>query len=205
VTAADRAVPAWALASALVAPIALIGGWTVAAGRQPGHYRPVRQTISALAAHGATDRWIMTAGLALLGAAHIVTALGLRPARVQGRWLLAAGGLSTLVVAAASQPVHGSAAVHVLAATIGFVALSLWPVAAGWPARTDGPPVLRWRTSLTATVVLLVLLAWLAVETQAHDLLGLSERALAGAEALWPLAVVILLRSRGAAAARMAA
>ncbi len=201
-TTSGRAVPGWALASAVVAPVALIGGWTLAAARQPGHYRPVRQTISALAAHGATDRWIMTTGLALLGAAHVVTALGLRPARTRGRWLLAAGGVATLVVAAAPQPVHGSAAVHLVAATIGFVALTLWPVAA---ARDDGPPVLRRRIGAGATAVLLVLLAWLAVETAAHDLLGLSERALAGAQALWPLAVVLLLRSRRAAAARMAA
>jgi hypothetical membrane protein len=197
-----RAVPGWVLASAVTAPVALIGGWTLAAGRQPGHYRPLRQTISALAAHGAADRWIMTVGLVGLGAAHIVTAAGLRPARSRGRWLLATGGLSTLVVAAAPQPVHGSAALHVLAATVGFVALSLWPVAA---ARDDGPPVLRRRTGVGATVVLLALLAWFAVEAVAHDLLGLSERALAGAQALWPLAVVILLRRRGAAAARMAA
>jgi hypothetical membrane protein len=202
VTTADRAVPGWALASAVVAPVALIGGWTLAASHQPGHYRPVRQTISALAAHGATDRWIMTVGLALLGAAHIVTALGLRPARTPGRWLLALGGACTLVVAAAPQPAHGSAALHVLAATIGFVALSLWPAAA---ARDDGPPVLQWRAGISVTVVLLVLLAGLAVETSAHELLGLSERALAGAQALWPLAVVLLLRRPGGAAARMAA
>ena len=78
----------WAVVSASVAPIALIGGWTLAATRQPAGYDPVRDTISALAARHAADPWIMTAGLAVLGACHVVTAAGLtdvgRPAR--SRW-----------------------------------------------------------------------------------------------------------------------
>ena len=53
--------------SATAAPIALIGGWTVAATRQPEAYDATRDTISALAAHGADDRWLMTAALAVVG------------------------------------------------------------------------------------------------------------------------------------------
>ena len=189
------------MVSAAAAPVALIGGWTLAADRQPGHFRPLRESISSLAAHGATDRWIMTAGLAVLGACHIVTALGLRPAAIPGRWLLATGGLSTLVVAAAPQPVHGSARVHILAATVGFVALALWPLAA---SRPDGPAVLSRRTGASVTVLLLALLGWLAVEISNDSLLGLSERVLAATQALWPLAVVLLLRIRRTQAARMA-
>ncbi len=199
---AARAVPGWALASAALGPVALIGGWTLAADRQPGHYRPLRQTISALAADGATDRWIMTAGLATLGACYLVTALGLRPARPAGRWLLAAGGVSTLIVAAAPQPVHGSAPVHLAAATIGFAALAGWPLAA---TGADGPVPLGRRAGLFATAVLLALFGWLGVEIAGGGLLGLSERLLAGAEACWPLVVVVvLLRRRPAATARMA-
>jgi hypothetical protein len=201
VSAAARAIPAWALVSAAVAPVALIGGWTLAAVRQPGHYRPLRQTISALAADGATDRWIMTAGLATLGACHLVTALGLRPARPAGRWLLAVGGVSTLIVAAAPQPAHGSAPVHLVAATVGFAALAGWPLAA---ARDGGPAPLGRRAGLVATAVLLALFAWLGVEIAGGGLLGLSERLLAGAEAGWPLVAVLLLRGRGTATARMA-
>jgi hypothetical protein len=201
VSGAARAVPGWALASAALAPVALIGGWTLAADRQPGHYRPLRQTISALAAEGATDRWIMTAGLATLGACHLVTALGLRPARPAGRWLLAAGGVSTLIVAAAPQPAHGSAPVHLVAATVGFAALAGWPLAA---ARDDGPVPLGRRAGLFATAVLLALYALLGAEIGSGGLLGLSERLLAGAEACWPLVVVLLLRRRPPATARMA-
>ena len=143
----------------------------------------------------------MTTGLAVLGACHIVTALGLRPAAVPGRWLLAIGGASTLVVAAAPQPVHGSARVHIVAATIGFVALAVWSLAA---SRTDGPAVLRRRTGAIATVLLLAMLGWLGGEIGSGSLLGLSERVLAGTQALWPFAVVLLLRSRRTQAARMA-
>ncbi|MDT4908955.1 MAG: hypothetical protein QOI69_2196 [Pseudonocardiales bacterium] len=194
-TSPDRAVPGWAVASAALAPVALIGGWTLAASRQPGHFSPVHQTISALAARGATDRWIMTAGLAALGACHVVTALGLRPARRTGRWLLAVGGVATAVVAAAPQPEHGSAPLHLAAAGVGFVTLSLWPAFA---SRATGPAVLRRHTCVAASAVLLGLLGWLAVEIGDDDLVGLSERMLAGAQALWPLVVVLALRESAA-------
>jgi hypothetical membrane protein len=190
-----RAVPGWAVVSAALAPTTLIGGWTLAASRQPGHFSAVHQTISALAARGATDRWIMTAGLAGLGACHVVTALGLRPARRGGRWLLAVGGVATAVVAAAPQPEHGSSVVHLAAAGVGFASLSLWPVFA---SRDDGPAVLRRRSGVAASAVLLALLGWLAVEIGDDDLVGLSERLLAGAQALWPLVVVLALRGSAA-------
>lgn len=188
----------WALVSAAVAPVALIGGWLIAASVQPRGYDATRQTISALAAHGATDRWIMTAGLAVLGACHVVTALGLRAARRAGRFLLAAGGMATLVVAAAPQPVHGSAPVHVGAAFVGFLALALWPLAAGG---THTRAALGRRSCRTVSAVLLALLGWLGVELGGDGLLGVAERSLAGAEALWPLVVVLSVRTVGAAAA----
>ena len=42
-------------------------------------FDPVLETISALAASAATDPWLMTAGLALTGAAHVGAALALGP------------------------------------------------------------------------------------------------------------------------------
>lgn len=197
-----RVVPDWIVASAVLAPLFLIGGWTLAASRQPAGYNPVRQTISALAAHGATDRWIMTTALAALGTCHVVTALGLRPARPAGRWLLATGGLSTVVVAAAPQPSHGSAPLHLGAAAVGFVALSLWPLGA---SRATGPAVLRIRCGVVSTAVLVSLLVWLGIEIGGGHLLGLSERMLAGAQAIWPLVIVLVLRAGAAPAERMQA
>src|SRR5690348_2879959 len=58
-----RVVPWWGVVSSAVAPVLLVGGWTVAAGlRQRGsqhHQRP--------AADGAADRWVMTLVLLAVG------------------------------------------------------------------------------------------------------------------------------------------
>jgi hypothetical membrane protein len=169
--------------SAGLAPVALIGGWSLAQVRQPPGYDAVRDTISALAASPAHDRWIMTTGLGLLGACHIVTAASLTEATALARALLATGGVATIVVAAAPQP----AAAHVPAAAVGFIALAIWPAWSGVPSRTS---------SRVATAVLVVLLGWLGLQLHHGGLLGLSERAVAGAEALWPLVVVVSLTRR---------
>lgn len=174
----------WALASSAVAPIAMIGGWSLAGLRQPAGYSPIGQSISALAAHGATDRWIMTAGLALVGGCHLVTAVGLPEVGVPGRALLATGGAATLAVAALPQPASG----HIVAAGIAFVSLALWPL----PARIPGR-----RAGLAVSALMSAMVGWLGVALVAGHLLGLSERILAGAESAWPLAVALLLVRRG--------
>ena len=176
--------------SAGVAPVALIGGWTLAVARQPPGYDSTRDTISALAARGAHDAWIMTTALAVLGVCHLVTAAGLtdvgRPARV----VLGAGGLATVLVAAAPQP----NAAHVPAATVGFIALT------AWPALSTLPPS---RVGIAAALALLGLLTWFAFALGTTTV-GLSERALAGAQAICPLAfaAILLARQRRAQAAR---
>jgi hypothetical protein len=63
----------WALLSSTAAPVLLIGGWTLAATRQPAGFDSTRDTISALAALDARDRWIMTVALAGVGVAHLAT------------------------------------------------------------------------------------------------------------------------------------
>jgi len=168
------------MVSASLAPIALIGGWSLAAARQPPSYDPLRDTISALAARGATDSWIMTVGLAVLGTSHLATASGLTEASITGRALLAVGGIATIAVSALPQPAAG----HAPAATVGFVALALWPAASGVPAQ---------RAARIASIGLVALLGWLLLELQDGNLLGLSERVLAGAQSLWPLAVALTL------------
>jgi len=135
-----RSVPWWALLSSTAAPVLLIGGWELGAARQPPGFDPVTETISALAGYGATDRWIMTVGLAGLGVCHLVTALGLRPAALPGRLLLAIGGAATVLVAVFPQPADGSSPAHILAAAVAFPALSLWPALA-W--RRSGRTSLR--------------------------------------------------------------
>ncbi len=171
----------WVAVPSIVAPVALIGGWTLAASRQPSSYDATQDTISALAARGATDRWIMTAALAVVGISYVLSAGGMTELGVPARALLGLGGFATVLVSLFSQPNAG----HVPAASVGFVLLAIWP------AFSDVPPR---RLGIAITVVLLALLGWLVVELRGHTLLGLSERALAGAEALCPLAFVLIDR-----------
>lgn len=171
----------WVPVSASLAPLALIGGWTVAAARQPAPYDSVRDTISALAAEGADDPWVMTAGLAVVGGAHLATAVGLEESQLPGRLVLAGGGVATVLVAVFAQP----SGAHLPAAAVSFVALAVWPAVSGLPT-----PVL----GRSAAGVLLALVGWLGLELADGDRLGLVERVAAAAQALWPLAVVLCLR-----------
>lgn len=170
----------WVVGSATIAPVALIGGWTLAQTRQPVGFSSIRQSISALAAVGATDRWVMTTGLLLLGLCHLVTAAGLTDAGRGGRALLALGGAATVGVAALPQPASG----HVVVAAIALGALALWPALSLAPDRP---------ARVIAAVVLLLLLGWFDLQLRGGSLLGLTERLLAGAEALWPLTVVLMI------------
>ena len=194
----DRAVPRWAVWSSATAPVLLIGGWTVAQARQPAGFDPVRDTISALAGLGATDRWIMTSALAGVGACHVATALGLRAASAPGRVVLGAGGLATLLVAALPLPAGGGPAVaHGVMAGIAFGGLGLWP-ALSWrplPRRRCRPALaVRGSVALTATALLLLLVGWFVIELVVGGRVGLAERCAAGAQALWPLVAVLSVR-----------
>ncbi|WP_320067970.1 DUF998 domain-containing protein [Micromonospora sp. RTGN7] len=138
-----RVVPRWALLCAGAAPVFLVGGWTLGTARQPGGFDQVAETISALAAVGAADRWIMTLGLVGLGLCHCATAAALRPLAPGGRALLALGGVGILAVAALPRPVDGSSTPHTLAAVVAFAALAVWPALAptgvGWRPSPPGP------------------------------------------------------------------
>lgn len=173
----------WVPFSVSLAPLALVGGWTVAAARQPIGYDSVRDTISALAATGAKDPWVMTAGLALVGVAHLATAAGLEEARLPGRLVLGAGGTATVLVAVFAQPSAG----HLPAATVSFLALATWPAVSGLPSPVVGR---------SAAVVLLGLVGWLGLQLGGEHV-GLVERIAAGAQALWPMVVVAAVRLRG--------
>jgi len=180
--------PWWTLVSAGAAPVVLAGGLIIAEAKQPAGYDPVRDTISALAAHGATDRWVMTSALAGLGACHAITAMGLRPARNVGRIIFAGGGVATVMVAAFPQPAHGNSVAHTISAALAFTALSTWPVFAA--RRGSETPLLTPLVSALASVALAGLVVWFAAEIHGGER-GLAERAAAGAQAVWPLAVVL--------------
>ncbi len=176
--------------SSASAPVLLIGGWTLAAGRQEAGFDPVVGSISALAAVDADQPWIMTFALLGVGACHLTTAAGLRTAAGPGRMLLATGGAATLLVAAFPLPAGGgSATAHAVAAGVAFGALGLWP-ALSW--RRQAPvAALRAPVALGAATVLLGLLGWFVGELGGGSRLGLAERAAAGAQACWPFWVAL--------------
>ncbi len=184
----DRPVPGFGLVSSAAAPVLLIGGWTVAAARQQGAFDPLERTISDLAAYGANDRWIMTTALAGLGICHLTTAAALRDvAAPAGRAVLAAGGVTTVLVAVFPLPADGSGSTaHTLVAGTAFLTLSLWPAFA---VRRDGAALVRPVPSVLAAATLLGLVGWFGVQLRADEGVGLAERVTAGAQALWPLAV----------------
>jgi hypothetical protein len=80
---------------------------------------------------------------------------------------------------------------HTIAATAAFVSLGAWPVFAA--RRRPCPPLLTQTASVMATVALLGLVVWFAAEIHGGQR-GLAERAAAGAQSLWPLAVVLTTR-----------
>ncbi|GAA1656968.1 DUF998 domain-containing protein [Actinoplanes couchii] len=156
--------------------MALIGGWTLAAYRQPEGFDSTVDTISALAAIGAADRWLMSLALVVVGVCHVVTALGLTWVATPGRIVLGLGGVATALVAAFPLPMAG----HGVVAAAAFGALAVWPAF----DRRRGEPVL-------AAAVLLGLVGWFAVSLVTATHVGLAERVAAGAQALWPLVVVV--------------
>lgn len=186
-----KAIPWWAVAAGIAAPVLLIGGFFVATEMQPASYNPVRDTISNLAESGATDSWLMTCALAGLGLCYLLAAVGLQPAGRFGRVLLAGGGVATLLIALFRTPRHGYSLAHELAVIAAALTCCTWPAFASHrmhPAR-----LLTRAPSLAAAGASLVLAGWYALESHG-TLLGLAERCAAAAPPLWLLAVVVTTR-----------
>ena len=172
----------------------MVGGWTVAAALQP-HFDQVAQTVSTLAAPGATDRWVMTLTFLVVGVCYILTGLALRPARAAGRMILVAGSAAGMLVAA--NPVQAGTAYpvpHMIWASIGLAGLTAWPAGA-WRRGPEVPWGLRPAVAVAAVAVLFALLAWFLTElVTGAGQVGLAERVTGIAQATWPLAVVLSCR-----------
>ncbi|KRE60383.1 DUF998 domain-containing protein [Nostocoides sp. Soil756] len=177
-----------AVASATVAVVALVGGWTWAADLVGAGFDPRSESISALASLATPHRWVMTTALVVTGLAHCVTAAALGAARRAGRVALALGGLATVAVALAPLPSRTeSSSLHTAVATASFVLLALWPVVG---ARRDGPVVLRRRVAWPAGAVLLLAVASLLFGLSG-DSFGAHERVVAALTVLWPLVTAV--------------
>lgn len=186
-----RWVPVVSLACAVLAPLVVLAGAGYAAAVQPPGYDPVRQTFSALANRGATDRWIMGATLLVLGIGYLVAAVGLPGLPARARVALGVGGAGVALAALFPQPAEGSSAWHMTAATVGWLAFTCWPLAVS--ARSGDPPLLGRGTAWAVTAVLVVLMIWFGLELLfggAH--LGLAQRVVIVAQTLWPATVAVV-------------
>ncbi|WP_031082148.1 DUF998 domain-containing protein [Streptomyces sp. NRRL WC-3549] len=198
-----RSVPWWILLSSACAPVVLVVGWTVSAVLQGPGYDPASATISILASDGAHGYWVMTSALLALGACHVATACGLRPAAPAGRLALAGGGVSAMLLALFPAPSSGGSLDHGAVVAVGFCLLALWPVLAvrggalprpaAAPAQdtTAAPWGLRPRPSLMAAGLMWLGGGWFLLALFVHDTAGAAERVVTFAQSFWPLVVVV--------------
>jgi hypothetical membrane protein len=193
-TPAARPVPGWAVGTALLTPVLLVGGWLIADALQPTSYSPMRQTMSVLAGYSGTDRWVMTAALVLVGCCQIATGAGLtavgRPARI----LLTLTGLFTLGIAATPEPAAGPTPRHLAFAVGCVVTTAVWPV---FVARRA--PAQSWILSVygcaTVTLLFAALSCWVLIAARAGGGdLGMVERLTSAAQGIFPLVVALALR-----------
>jgi hypothetical membrane protein len=188
-------VPWWGVASSAAAPVLMVAGWTVATGLQPRSFDPVAEPVSALAAVGAADRWVMSLTFVVVGCCVFVTGLALRPAGVPGRLILMAGAVAGMLVAANPEyPGTRFPVAHMICAAAGCAGVVTWPAGA-WRRGPSVPWGLRPTVSAGAVALLLALVAWFGAELiTGGGLAGLAERVFGSAQALWPLAVVVSCR-----------
>ena len=192
-----------AAVSAALAPVAMIGAWLVAEALQPRSYSPVGSSISGLAGLAATDRWIVTYALLLVGLCYLTIAAGLPGLRVPARVVLAIAGLSSVGIAASPEPVGGTSPQHLAWTSLGAAAIAVWPAFTASRA-PSAPLILRPRAVAAVTAVFALLLAWLIVETQHGTDLGLAERLVTGVQVTWPFVVARALRRRPVGVASVA-
>ncbi|HEU4329899.1 MAG TPA: DUF998 domain-containing protein [Lapillicoccus sp.] len=192
-------IPWWGFATAVLTPVALVGGWLTAGATVRG-YDPVRSSVSDLAAADSTSRWLMAAALVLTGLGYAATAVALRPADVAGRGLLFVGGVGVLLTAWIPNQEQGRNSVgHMIVTYLAFIALTVWPAVIA-RNRPDAPWVLRRRFGQVVVIVLGVLLLLTVAEIVVGGAtLGLRERVLTTAQALVPLIVAIGCRARSEA------
>lgn len=183
--------PWWGVVSSAASPVLLIGGWTVAATMQPPSFNPVADTVSALAALGATDRWLMSLVFVVVGACDVATGVALRLAAPAGRLILIAGAVAGMLVAASPEHAGSGSVSHAVWAALGFAGLAAWPLGA-WRRGPSVPWGLRREVCFCAVAVQLILLVWFVAElVSGAGQVGLAERVVGAAQALWPLTVVL--------------
>ena len=171
----------------------MVGGWLAAAALQPATYNPIRQTVSVLAGHGGTDRWVMTSALFAVGGSHLVTAAGLARLQVRARILLILSGLCAIGIAACPEPTQGPTPQHLAWTALGAVTITVWPAFTTRRA-PPRPPILSIYATTVVTAAFIGLLGWLVAETQDGNALGLAERLTEAIQDSWPFIIALSLR-----------
>jgi Protein of unknown function (DUF998) len=191
---AGRLVPGWAVGTALLVPVVLVGGWLIAGALQPASYSPMRQTMSVLAGDSGTDRWVMTASLLLVGSCQIATGAGLTGVRIPARFLLILTGLSTLGIAATPEPGTGPTSRHLAFAVSCVVTSAVWPVLVARRASAQSW-ILGICGCAAVTVIFAGLSCWLLIAARADGGdLGMVERLTSAVQGLFPLVVALAVR-----------
>ena len=182
--------------SCLGLPVFLVG--LVAAQSAQPSLDPLSFSLSALASLAATDRWIMTTALIVVGALNVLVALGLRRVPTTGRVLLGAGGAFLVATALFPQPVHGDDPVHMVVGGLAWFGFGSWPLALV-VSRTTRPPV---RVASAVVVgVIAVLVGWFVWQmVTSGPWYGFSQRAAFVAMCVWPLAMAVHGAREGGAA-----
>ena len=188
-----EAPPGWAIVAAALTPTLLVIAFLIGDALQPTSYSPIRQTMSVLAGQGATDSWVMTGALFLIGGCQLTTAVGLTTVRLPARILLIVTGLCSIGVAASPEPATGPGPRHLVCAALCAATTAAWPALIA--RRTERRPlILSVYVCAAVTVVFAALLCWVVIETQGGNDLGLAERVTSSVEGVWPLVVAVLLR-----------
>ena len=170
-------VPGWARASAGIAFAGMLGAWLTPS----------------------PTWWLAPAAATVAGTAHVITAVGLRPAEPVSRWLLAAGGVFTVI--SGWLPMVGRVGLwHTTITDIGWVTLCVWPALIA-PDREPLPRVLR-RSFGECLAVALGALLLLCVVTRdtvigAGETYGVPQHLLMTAQAAVPLLIVLGLTRSG--------
>jgi Protein of unknown function (DUF998) len=189
----DEEVPSWAVLSAGLAPVVLVGAWLVADSLQPRTYSPIRDTVSVLAGLDGTDRWIMTWALFVICGCYLVTAIGLAGLGRPARLLLMVAGMCSAGIALSPEPPSGPTAAHLAWTALGGITIAIWPAVAAWRLE-ERPLVLSTRPSVAVSVLFVGLFAWVVLETRGGRDLGLAERLDSGVQTCWPFVVALVLR-----------
>lgn len=136
---AVAAPPWWALTSAMITPIALLGGWWFAEERQGDGCDAIDPSVGFLSGHGAQDRYLMTA--ALVSGGQLPHHHRMRHARGTPHGPLATGigGMTGVLVALLPEPDGGTTLEHVRAASAGAALLTIEAAFTGdrqfqWPS-----------------------------------------------------------------------